>query len=95
MPEGTEKARIAAQVVSGIGFLGAGVIVRQRGQIAGLTTAATIWAAAAVGLAISFGMYLLACITALLLFGVLELHHSRGWEVPENKNSREEKERRD
>src|SRR5438093_13750458 len=74
VPEVSERARIAAQIVSGIGFLGAGVILRERGRIAGLTTAATIWAAAAVGLAIAFGMYLLAIVAALLLFTLLEMH---------------------
>ncbi len=93
MPEAVEKARIAAQVVSGIGFLGAGVIMRERGRIAGLTTAATIWAAAAVGLAISFSMYLLACVTALMLFGVLELHHFRCWEGPDAGDQRQDNNR--
>src|SRR3990167_8702124 len=50
-----DPARIAAQVVSGIGFLGGGIIFRQGDYVNGLTTAATLWATAAVGLAISFG----------------------------------------
>jgi len=80
MSEQSERARIAAQVVSGIGFLGAGVIIRDQGKIAGLTTAASIWAAAAVGLAVAFDMYLLAVITAILLFMLLEMHQRRNWE---------------
>ena len=90
VPEPAERSRIAAQIVSGIGFLGAGVILRDRGRIAGLTTAATIWAAAAVGLAIAFGMYLLAVITALLLFTLLEMHRLRGWEFSPSENPRQE-----
>jgi len=86
MSEPAEKARIAAQVVSGIGFLGAGVIFREQGKIAGLTTAATIWAAAAVGLAIAFELYLLSLVTALFLFALLEIHHLRGWAFPRNED---------
>lgn len=64
-----DPGRIAAQVVSGIGFLGAGAIFRLGGSTHGLTTAATIWAVAAVGLAVGAGMYEAAAIvTGLLLF---------------------------
>ena len=65
----------AADVVTGIGFLGAGVILHERGNVVGLTTAATIWATAAVGLAAGYGMYTLA----VLVFGLLGLHHIPGW----------------
>lgn len=71
--------RIAAQVVSGMGFIGAGVILQVRGRVQGLTTAATLWATAAVGMASAFGMYLLACLTACLIFGTLILNHLPGW----------------
>ncbi len=68
--------RIAAQVVTGVGFLGAGVIFRSgQGQALGLTTAATLWATAAVGLGIAFGMYLMSVCTAAILLGLLALHH--------------------
>ena len=50
-----DPARIAAQVVTGIGFLGAGAIIRDRGQVVGLTTAATIWAVSAIGVVIGAG----------------------------------------
>jgi len=90
MSEPSEKARIAAQVVSGIGFLGAGVIFREQGKIAGLTTAATLWAAAAVGLSIAFELYLLGLVTALLLFGLLEIHHLRGWAFSQNENPQQD-----
>ncbi len=74
-----DPTRIAAQVVSGIGFIGAGLILRDRGGITGLTTAATIWAVAAVGLATAFGMYVLATLTACLIFLLLGMHHLPGW----------------
>jgi putative Mg2+ transporter-C (MgtC) family protein len=63
-----DPTRIAAQVVSGIGFLGAGVILRDQGRVVGLTTAATLWSAAAVGLAIAYGMYILGTLNALIIF---------------------------
>ena len=57
---GTDSARIAAQIVSGIGFLGAGAIIRRGEAVLGLTTAATIWVVAGVGMALGSGMYLVA-----------------------------------
>jgi len=68
-----EPTRIAANVVSGIGFLGAGVILEDRGRVTGLTTAATIWLAAALGMAAGAGEYLLAGITSLVAMVVLLL----------------------
>jgi putative Mg2+ transporter-C (MgtC) family protein len=64
-----DPARIAAQIVSGIGFLGAGVILREHGEIRGLTTAATIWLVAALGVGVGAGQYfftVLATATILL-----------------------------
>ena len=75
----TDPTRIAAGVVTGVGFLGAGVILREQGRVAGLTTAATIWATASVGIAIAYGMYLLGTLTALIIFGLLALHHFPAW----------------
>ena len=63
--------RISAQIVSGVGFLGAGVIIRDRGGIHGLTTAATIWLVAAVGIACGAGAYLLAVTATVAALGVL------------------------
>lgn len=74
-----DVTRIAAQVVTGIGFLGAGVILQVQGRIAGLTTAATLWATAAIGMASAFGMYVLALLTTGLIYGMLVLHHMPGW----------------
>jgi putative Mg2+ transporter-C (MgtC) family protein len=73
-----ETTRIAAQIVTGIGFLGAGAILRDRASIVGLTTAATIWAVAAIGMAVGFGHLGLAAVgtiailIALLLFDLVE-----------------------
>ena len=74
-----DLGRIAAQVVSGIGFIGAGVIIVVRGRVSGLTTAATLWATAAVGMAAAYGMYLLALLTTLLMVAMLLLHYVPGW----------------
>jgi putative Mg2+ transporter-C (MgtC) family protein len=57
---GNNTAAIAAAVVTGVGFLGAGAILHRHGGVEGLTTAATIWVAAGVGLAASAGLYVLA-----------------------------------
>lgn len=66
---GGDPGRIAAQIVSGVGFLGAGAILREGNKVSGLTTAAAVWLVAAIGMAIGFGQYLLACVTcaAILL----------------------------
>ena len=63
---GTDVTRIAAQIVSGIGFLGAGAIMREGEHVTGLTTAATIWVVAAIGVTVGFGFYTLGAITAVL-----------------------------
>ena len=68
---GVDSTRIAAAIVSGVGFLGAGVILRDRGQIMGLTTASTIWLAAAMGMAIGGGQYMLAGAAVLTVLVVL------------------------
>jgi putative Mg2+ transporter-C (MgtC) family protein len=66
-----DPARIAASIVSGVGFLGAGVILRDRGQIMGLTTASTIWLAAALGMGIGGGEYILTGAATLIVLIVL------------------------
>lgn len=76
---GGDPTRIAAQVVSGIGFIGAGVIFKDKGGVAGLTTAATLWATAAVGMASAFGMYVLAVVGGGLLLSTLLLQGLPGW----------------
>src|SRR3954465_6465405 len=64
---GVDPTRIAAQVVTGIGFLGAGCIIQQGGRITGLTTAATVWVVAAIGLVAGAGFPLLALISAVMV----------------------------
>lgn len=73
-------SRVAAGVVVGIGFIGAGVILRgqREKEVAGLTTAATIWITAAVGLAAATGMYLISVVAAAVAVGVLFLPKVRG-----------------
>lgn len=70
---GTDPTRMAAQILSGIGFLGAGAIFRFGVDVKGLTTAASIWAVAAVGLAAGGGMYFLALAGSLLMLFVLHV----------------------
>jgi putative Mg2+ transporter-C (MgtC) family protein len=67
----TDPARLVAQVVTGIGFLGAGVILQSRGSITGLTTAATIFVVGAVGIAIGEGMFSVALLSTALIIVVL------------------------
>ncbi len=70
---GQTDPRIAAGVVAGVGFLGAGVILREQGQVTGLTTASLIWLAAAVGMGIGGGFYLLSGVVVFLVLVVLWL----------------------
>ena len=72
---GADSARIAAQVVSGIGFLGAGVIFRNGVSVQGLTTAAGLWATSAVGLALGAGMYLLGGAATVMIIAEQYLMH--------------------
>lgn len=72
---GVDGARVAAQVVSGVGFLGAGVIVRTGMSIKGLTTAAGLWTTAAVGLALGAGMYAIGIICTVLIMAAQYLTH--------------------
>jgi putative Mg2+ transporter-C (MgtC) family protein len=65
--------RIAAQVVTGIGFLGAGVIMRGRMHIHGLTTAASLWAVASIGLAVAYGRIILGSLVTITLFILLAI----------------------
>jgi putative Mg2+ transporter-C (MgtC) family protein len=69
-----ENARIIAGVATGIGFLGAGTIFKSQSEVHGLTTAASIWTTAAVGLGISFGLYWMAFSAVILMFVILNLN---------------------
>lgn len=68
-----DPGRVAAQIVTGIGFLGAGVIIRQGATIVGVTTAASIWVAAAIGLAVGAGLYVVGIVATLLSVLALRL----------------------
>ena len=68
-----DPSRIAAGVVTGIGFLGAGVIFKQKGEVHDLTTAASIWATAAIGMAVGAGAWFLAIIVTLVIWLILAL----------------------
>ena len=68
---GSDAARIAAQVVTGIGFIGAGCIIQQRGRVVGLTTAATIWVVAAIGIIAGAGFPILAFIASAMVLVTL------------------------
>ncbi|PWL58309.1 MAG: methyltransferase [Bacteroidales bacterium] len=68
-----DPGRIAAQVVTGIGFLGAGAIIQMKGSVRGLTTAAGIWMVAAIGMAVGVGMYFLSIVATALILVILVL----------------------
>jgi putative Mg2+ transporter-C (MgtC) family protein len=78
--EGVDISRVAAGVVVGVGFIGAGVILRgqREEEVAGLTTAATIWVTAGIGLAAGAGMYLVSVIATAIITGILLLPKIRG-----------------
>lgn len=66
-------SRIAANIISGVGFLGAGVIMREEGRVRGLTTASTIWVSAALGLTVGYGEYVVAGVFGITVIVVLWL----------------------
>jgi putative Mg2+ transporter-C (MgtC) family protein len=68
-----DPTRIAAQIVSGIGFIGAGTILQYRGHIRGLTTAASLWSVAAIGTAAGAGLYVVAGVGTVFILVVLSL----------------------
>lgn len=72
-------SRIIANIVTGVGFLGAGIIYRNStaGTSHGLTTAATVWGTAAVGVAVGLNMYIIAVVAAAALYFLLSLHHHK------------------
>jgi putative Mg2+ transporter-C (MgtC) family protein len=79
-----DTGRIASQVIPGIGFLGAGIILKEEGKVIGLTTAASLWATASIGLTVAYGLHVLGLLVAVLLLGLLALplhrweHRNRG-----------------
>jgi putative Mg2+ transporter-C (MgtC) family protein len=81
-----DPARIAAGVVTGIGFLGAGTIIRESDGVRGLTTAASLWVAAGIGLAVGVGFNKIAIYTTVLV--LIVLHFLRYVEVPLSKEGK-------
>lgn len=69
--EPQEAARIMAGIAGGVGFLGAGAIMQARGEVLWLTTASALWAAAAIGMAVGLGMYLIAVAGGVLVYTIL------------------------
>ncbi len=74
-----DPGRIAAQVVSGIGFIGVGMIFREGLHVKGLTTAALLWTTASIGLAVAFEMYIISLLTTAIIFAILTLSRTRLW----------------
>ena len=75
---GSDPSRMASNIVVGIGFLGGGLILHKVDRTSGLTTAAGLWCIAAIGTGVGYGMYVLPLFTALLMLGLLTLHHFFG-----------------
>jgi putative Mg2+ transporter-C (MgtC) family protein len=77
---GGDPGRIAAQILTGVGFLGAGTILHQKGGVVGLTSAATIWMVTAIGITLGFGAYLDAVVATVLVLLVLAgLQRAEDW----------------
>lgn len=89
-PAVSDPGRIAAQIVTGMGFLGAGTIIQARGHVTGLTTAATLWVVAAIGMAIGFGAHVEAVGTTLLVLVTL-IPLRKVEEVAQRRREKEEK----
>jgi putative Mg2+ transporter-C (MgtC) family protein len=70
---GSDSSRVAASIIVGIGFLGAGTIIKTKEKVVGLTTAASLWIVASIGVATGAEYYLLAAVTTILAFLVLKL----------------------
>jgi putative Mg2+ transporter-C (MgtC) family protein len=72
VPAGSDASRVAGQIVTGVGFIGAGTILHARGAVVGLTSAATIWVVAAIGVALGAGHYAEALLATLVVLVVLQ-----------------------
>lgn len=74
-----DPARVVAQIVVGVGFIGGGLIFKERDQVSGLTTAASIWLTAGLGTGMGVGLYFATTVTALLAFVALRLNRILKW----------------
>lgn len=81
-----DPARIAAGVITGIGFLGAGTIIRSRVSVTGLTTAASLWTVSGIGLAVGCGFYVASCVTTVIVLAALYLLRKIPLEKEEKKD---------
>ncbi len=79
-----DPARVAAQIVVGIGFIGAGAILHSQTTVTGLTTAASIWVTAAIGMAAGVGMYFVTIVTTVIVLAVLQLQKHREVQVEQS-----------
>jgi putative Mg2+ transporter-C (MgtC) family protein len=79
-----DSSRIIAGIVGGVGFLGAGAIIQSRGKIQGMTSAASIWVTATIGVSVGLGLYLLAVSTTFVAFIVLVSNKCSGHDDEEN-----------
>ena len=86
-PDATAAGRIVANVVTGIGFLGAGIIYKDntKGLTHGLTTASSVWAASAIGVAVAYNMYLIAVSATVAIYFLLALHHFKWYNKLKNR----------
>lgn len=91
-PDATAAGRIVANVVTGIGFLGAGIIYKDntKGLTHGLTTASSVWAASAIGVAVAYNMYLIAVSATVAIYFLLALHHFKWYNKLKNRWSNSE-----
>ncbi|MBI2037394.1 MAG: MgtC/SapB family protein [Candidatus Magasanikbacteria bacterium] len=85
---GADIARIASQIVVGIGFLGAGTILHTENRVVGLTTAAGLWMASAIGMSVGVGYYLLAVLVSLLALGIFMMDDRNYEKNLENKDTK-------
>ena len=85
-----DTARVAAQIVTGVGFLGAGAVLQSKGNVRGLTTAASIWLVAAIGMAVGTGLYFLAIFTTTLSTLLLVLLGPISWRLERRAQNRDE-----
>ncbi|MBN9413554.1 MAG: MgtC/SapB family protein [Candidatus Paracaedimonas acanthamoebae] len=74
-----DPGRIAAQIVSGVSFMGIGLIFRDQGFIRGLTTAATLWCTAAIGMTIAFDMFIIGILSTIVIVVFLSIPHLKHW----------------
>ncbi len=83
---GIDSARIASQIVVGIGFLGAGTILHRENRVEGLTTAAGLWMAAAIGMSVAASYYILAVMVSLLVLVIFMLDDKKNRRGVDNKD---------